>query len=191
LAFVQYTSAYSSPVGRPRLTRKSALVLLACWMWPCHAIEQENVPGRWHLETLERYCRLMLEGRQSTFSIVLDEHRHGVFVALTGGRKTENKSHGLGTIAPETPGRVWGLLDRFQQMTLPFTMWTTPRGNESYAAVATREEFRGVLGAVERAAGDAKGALWFRYGDLEERFPTGSGGGKDKVAEMRACADKQ
>ena len=133
----------------------------------------------------------MLEGRQSTFSIVLDEHRHGVFVALTGGRKTENKSHGLGTIAPETPGRVWGLLDRFQQMTLPFTMWTTPRGNESYAALATREEFRGMLGAVEGAAGDAKGALRFRYGDLEERFPTGGGGGKDKVAEMRACADKQ
>jgi hypothetical protein len=167
----------------------AAFLLIAC----VTSRAQDDVPGRWFVINQYGLCLLGIQGVGiSSFAIAVPPDKLLRVAAVL--EEPPTLARGYGTVAAVTPNRYWGLVDRFQQVTLPFKKGademmraTDDRANDRMIeAWVTHREFLDVLDLIERAANDRDGLLLVRYGSFEQRFMIGKGNGK--IRTIRACA---
>jgi hypothetical protein len=152
---------------------------------------QENIPGRWHFQEdrESKSCVLIGEGLKSAFGIVARPNQLMMSLSLQQSRRPADRDDGPGTITVASTNTLRGLLNRFEQVTVPFVR-SSQEGHlaAAYIGHVSRSELQKVLALVKTASDDADGALMFRFGNLEERFLAGRG--MSQVILMQACVDK-
>jgi hypothetical protein len=162
-------------------------------MWTQAVNAQENVPGRWHFaeDGESKTCILAGQGFNSGLAIIAQPNQRYVSVTLQRGRRPADSDHGLGTLVAATPNSLRRIINRLDEVAIPFIRDapdSRPNVVASYTAAVTFNEVQKVLRLIKIAGDDTDGSLLLRYGGLEERFLASAS--KNEVAAMQACVSK-
>lgn len=84
--------------------------------------EEKNVPGRWHFaeDAKDKQCLLIGEGLNSGLLLFTSPNKFMISVMLRSGRRPADRDDGPGTITVASTSNLRGLLNRFEQVTIPF-----------------------------------------------------------------------